>query len=365
MFITVPHFFLGALSDITQSQTDELITGTLDQYKTEVINHTALEIPVYRFFLASPHKQTVTGGHRIRFPVQLDKNDSFAWFGLNDNFDPQPKKILGWGHVTLKQGAGDVTIEDLEEWMNSGPGKIVDITKQKVADLEQSIKENLNRNAWSDGTGSGGKEPTGLTGWIPNTPTTGTWMGFDISTNYWPRIWYWDNATYGPHSLTSPTGSAVQAVGAIGDISDGFANIIPYLDNLWASIAKDQNASDIFHITDLQTQLAYFQIPLRCKGFDIGVHDSNFNMGIPTAHYMGAPVLSDTIENGAISGEWRTVNTRYYYMIVDGAHFFEWVGPRHPYNALRTARYLVVRFAFVNTYPRKQGLLTGITAWTA
>lgn len=362
----VSAIFSKAVSaDLTQSQKDEIIATTLDKTDTQLINQTLLSNDMYNFFVNSPHKETVTGGHRIRFPFVIDTNDSYGWWGLGDTLSPQTQKILAWGHATLRQGAGNVTIEDLEEWMNSGPGAFVKMLQAKVDSLSQGIKNTLNTNAWSDGTGSGSKEVTGLQGHLPSSPITGTYMGFPRATEYWSRIWYDDGATVGPHDLDNPTGNAVQAVGAIGDISDGYPLIIDKLNNLWRSIANDENPSDMFHITDAQTMLWYKRIPFYCKGFDIGIHEGDLNIGIKRPSFMGAPIIDDVINQGAVAGEWRTVNMQYYKMYIDGPRFFKWVGPRSPYNALRTSRYLVVRFQFVCTYPRKQGILTGITTWQA
>jgi len=355
-----------AYADITQGQKDELLATTLQLQETELIKHTYLENPIYVFFSNSRYTKKVKGGHEIRFPVVLDKSDTFDWFGVGSTFNPQPKKILGWSHTELKQGAGHVTFEDVELWQASGPGNFVGMVEAKTEELEQSIGESLNLTAWGDGTEDGGLAPTGLTGHIPNPPTSGTYMGHDLSTENWGRCWYNDNETIGPHSLTSPTGNAPHTEGAIGDISDRYPLIIDSLNLMYAScVSNSDNKSDIFHITDLQTQLWYKQIPFRCPGFDIGVTEGPFNIGIETAHFMGSPIIPDTVDNGAIEGEWRMVNMRYYNMYIDTDHFFKWVGPRSPYNALRTSKYLVVRFQWVNKFPRKQGLLVGIATWQA
>jgi len=370
MFTTIFGFAasvgLNIITDITQSQKDELIATTLPMMEKDLINHTMLEIPAYQIFLQSPYKKSMTGGYEIRFPFVIDKPDNFEWFGLGDSFSPQPKKVLGWGHTTLKQGAGDVTIEDLETWMNSGPGAFINMVKVKTDVLVQSVKETLSQVAWSDGTGSGGMEPIGLTGHLPANPITGTYMGFNRANEFWSRIWYNDGVTVGPHSLTAPTGAAVNVEGAIGDISDAYPLIIDALNLMHRSCTtKGENAKDIFHITDAQTKLWYLQIPFRCRGMDIGVYDGKMNLGLNTPTFHNSPILDDTIENGAIAGEWRRVNTKYYVMYFDAAHFFKWVGPRHPYNALREANYLVVRFQWVNTYPRRQGFLSGFADWQA
>ena len=326
--------FDAVISDITQSQKDELLATTLQLQETELIKHTYLENPIYAFFSNSRYTKKVKGGHEFRFPVVLDKSDTFDWFGVGSTFNPQPKKILGWSHAELKQGAGHVTFEDVELWQASGPGNFVGMVEEKTEELEQS--------------------------------TSGTYMGHDLSTEYWGRCWYNDNETIGPHSLTDPTGNAPHTEGALGDISEHYPLLVDTLNLMYAScVSNSDNKSDIFHITDLQTELWYKQIPFRCPGFDIGVTAGPFNIGIETAHFMGSPIIPDTVANGAVAAEWRMVNMRYYTMYIDTDHFFKWVGPRSPYNALRTSKYLVVRFQWVNKFPRKQGLLVGIATWQA
>jgi len=350
---------------LTQSQTDELIATTLDKYETELMNQTILDIPIYQAFLNGKYKKAVSGGHRIRFPFVKDKNDSFGWWGLNDTFNPQPKDILGWGYATLKQGAGDVTIEDLLTWMNSGEGKFEDIMQAKMDSLTQATKETLNVVAWGDGTDSA-KEPTGITGHIPSSPTTGTYMGFPRSTNYWARVWFDDGETVGPHSLDNPvSGATPQAVGKIGDISEKYAYIIDKLDECFEGCAKNESPSDLMLLTDLQTLLWYKMIPTRCQT-DIGIKSNgNFDVGYEVPHFRGIPIISDTVEMGAVSGEMRMINLKYYRLYYDKDHMFKWVGPRSPYNALRRAWYLVVRFQWVCLMPRKMGYETGISTWAS
>lgn len=366
--------FLGILGlvsravygDITQSQTDEIIATTLDRYSRELINHTVLEMPIYNEFIDSPYRESVKGGHRFRYPVVIDKHDSFAWFGPNDTFSPQPKEILAWTYAELKQGIADFAIDDIYLWMNEGEGKMIDMLKTQTDSLEQHVKESLGQSIWYDGTEYAGKDPTGLKGHIPNTPCSGTYMGFSRVTNYWNRVWYYDSASpVGPHSLTAPTGNSPTAIGAIGDISDGYPLILDYLDEMWSGMAKGEGASDLISITDEQTMLWYTQIPRHCKGYEIPVHDGPLKLGTPTPYFKGSPIYGDLEQNGCPTGEWRVINKKYYNLIVDTSHFFQWVGPRSPYNALKRAWYLVVRFQWVNKYPRKHGIISGITSWQA
>lgn len=356
----------AVMSDITQSQQDEIIATTLDRTSKELIDHTILQLPLYNEFLQPSNRKNVKGGHRFRYPIVRDKIDSFSWFGPNDTFSPQPKEILAWTYGELKQGIDDFAIDDVYLWMNEGEGKLIDILQTRMNSLEQNVRESLARAIWADGTEYAGKDPTGLKGHLPNTPTTGTYMGFSRVTNYWTRIWYYDSASpIGPHSLTAPTNNAPTAIGAMGDISDRYPLILDYLDILRAGVYKDESPGDIIHVTDEQTSLWYTQIPRRCPGYEVPVLDGPLNLGTPVPYFNKSPIYSDLEANGCPTGEWRTINKKYYQMIVDTSHFFQWVGPRSPYNAFKRAWYLVVRFQWVNLFPRKHGILTGLATWQA
>jgi len=356
---------------LTLDQKDELVASTFDRMSPEIINHTILGIPIYRRLLESPYRQTVTGGYRVRFPIVIDNNESFGWFGWGHTFDPQPREIMAWSYATLKQGAGDYTIEWLEKQINSGPEAFVSLVNAKKQDLIQSVRQTLNNNAWGDGTGAGATEPTGLQGNITATPTSGTYLGFDRSTEFWARPWYFNGAsiaasTHGPHDLNAPQDNSPVALGAVGDISDKYALIEDYLQVAWDSILMDgESAADVFHAVDTKLYHDYLKIPRYCPGYELGVHDGTFNLGYTGVTFMGAPIIHDTEINGAPSYEWRIVNTKYMPMIVDGSAFFEWVAPRSPYDALVTAQFLLVRFQVVDTFPRKHALLNGLSTWQA
>jgi hypothetical protein len=354
-------------SDITQSQTDEIVATTLDRYSKELINHTIMEMPLYSEFLETGNRISVSGGHRFRYPIVNKTMDKFSWFGPNDTFSPQDEKLFAWTYADLKQGISHFAIDDVYLWQNEGEGKIADILQQRMNSLEQNVRESLGVTIWSDGTEHAGKDPSGLKAHIPNTPTTGSYMGFSRVINYWARPWYYDSASpVGPHSLTAPTNNSPTSMGAIGDISDGYPLVLDYLDLMWKGLGEGQSPSDLISVTDAQTALWYSQIPRHCKGVEIPVYDrQKLMLGTPIPMFNGSPVFGDLEQNGAPTGEWRVINKKYYRMIVDTSHFFQWVGPRSPYNALKRAWYLVVRFQWVDLFPRRHGIMTGISTWQA
>lgn len=354
---------------ITYSQKDEIVATTLEKMTTEVINHTILANPIYSKMVNSPYRQSVSGGYRIRYPIIIDNNESFAWFGWGGEIDPQRKEILGWSHSTLMQAAGNYVIEWLEEQINSGPGAFVNMMNAKKQDLINSINNALNRNAWGDGTEAAGLEPVGLRGNIPSTPNSGTYNGFSRVTEFWSRVWYLNgttfaNSTHGPHDLDAPQDNTPVACGAIGDISEKYNLLEDRLQVGWDSImTQGESPADMFHAVDYATYHDWLKTPKYCPGYDFGIHDGSFNLGWEGVTFMGAPIIPDTTGMGAPSGEWRMANGKYMPMVVDEKAFFDWVPPKTPYNALVTAYLILLRFCVVNTFPRRHAFFGGITTW--
>jgi len=350
---------------LTLAQTNEIVASTMEKYETELINQTIMATPTWEWFLRSPRRKTLSGGYRIRLPVIRQNSDNFMWFGMGDTFNPQRQEILGWSYATIKQGAGDVTLEYLELLQNSGEGQFVSLLEAKIGEVEQTVKQNLNTVVWGDGTEHGGKSPVGLTGHISTSPATGTYLGWSRATEYWTRPWFWNNVNYGPHPKDQDPsgGTSLQPVGAMINLTSHYPTIWTNLTSLWnGCVTQGDDVNGIFFITDLATHEWYEQIPARCPGFEIPSYEGTFNSGITNITYKKRPIMWDTVENGAPSGELRLVNSNYMVMYVDSSNFFKWTDWRSPYDALVQAKFLLVRFALVDLMPSKHGLLTGITA---
>src|SRR5207344_2992478 len=105
----------------------------------------------------------------------------------------------------------------LEQLMNSGPERMIDLLESRINVGESSMANLIAISLYSDGTGSGGKEIDGLAKQVATDPTTGAPGGIDRAT--WQ---FWRNKVF---KATTTGGAATTAL-----------NIGDYMNALWAQL---------------------------------------------------------------------------------------------------------------------------------
>jgi len=93
-----------------------------------------------------------------------------------------PQEGITAAEYQWKQLAASIAISGIEEAKNRGTEAIIKLLNAKIMQAEESIKESLNYQLFSDGTGNGGKDFGGLSAIVDATGTIG---GIDQSTNSW------------------------------------------------------------------------------------------------------------------------------------------------------------------------------------
>jgi hypothetical protein len=374
---SLTSLLLGANENPSAEITDEIIATTLDTYtNTVVIDQLVLALPFLNRIMASPHNKAQNGGHRIRVPLRTRKTDGLYSFGMTDTITPQRKPVITHAWATFKQVLAYVRFNWVEERMNAGSGKVIDIISERMAATIQDAKEDFQNMLWSDGTGNAAKDFMGIQGLIPTDPRTGVIMGYDraVDGNQWWRNWYWDGSTFGPHPIDAePGGGAPNAVGAFGTFSSGaggtgqgVANIFKLLETGWNSVMQGETPGDVFFISDQATYEYYSSgYMLHQHNAEIPVNEDIVKFGFGGAMYKNAPWIFDTVENGAPSGELRLINTKYNYLVKDSGGWFVWTPFREPFNQLDRAKFLLIRGNMIMSYPRKSAVWQGITDWTA
>jgi hypothetical protein len=133
--------------------------------------------------------QTVDGGSSIVQELSFAENGTFQWYSGYDKLDISPSEVLDYAEYAWKQAAVAVSISGLDELRNSGRERMIDLITQRVKNAEATMKNNVSTGLYSDGTGTGGKQITGLGAAVPTTPTTGTYGGINRATwSFWQPV---------------------------------------------------------------------------------------------------------------------------------------------------------------------------------
>jgi hypothetical protein len=151
----------------------------------------------------------------------------------------------------------------------------------------------LAASIYSDGTGSGGKEVTGLNAAVPSNPTTGTYGGIDRATwTFWQSKLY-DFSTAGV--TPPPTGAQMQTG----------------LNTLWASLVRGSDRPDLIVLDSAYWGIYTASLQANQRFTDPSVG----SLGFPSLKFMDADVVLD----GGIGGFCPAntgfmLNTKYLFM---------------------------------------------------
>jgi hypothetical protein len=171
-----------------------------------------------------------TGGEYIRQTLAYAENSTYTHYRGAERLNISEVSILSAAKFDIKQVALSVTMNGLEEVMNAGEAKLIDLFQTKSMVLKGTFENNFETDLFSAGTASGGKQIGGLQSLVADTPTSGTVGGINAATYSW-----WRNVSY---DASSDGGAATSA-----------ANIKTYLDNVMLQTRRGQDIPD-FLIAD-------------------------------------------------------------------------------------------------------------------
>lgn len=119
-------------------------------------------------------KEEADGGRLIEFPVEFAENSTFKSYDEMETLDTTRINVFDCARYEWKTHAGTVVFSDLEKLRTQASAGKFDYIEEKLNNAKDSHIADINRAAYGDGTGNGGKNIEGLSKLIPTDPTTGT-----------------------------------------------------------------------------------------------------------------------------------------------------------------------------------------------
>ena len=222
--------------------------------------------------------KTFSGGSKILQELSFAENTNAGFYSGYDILPVGVSDVLSAAEFDIKQAAVPVVISGLELLQNSGKEQMIDLLESRINVAEATMKNLLSRGIYSDGTGSGGKEITGLDAAVPVDPTTGTYGGIDRAT--WT---FWQSQV----SSLALDPTTIQAA----------------MNGLWASLTRGTDVPDLIVMDNVMWEkyVASLQAQQRFHQAEVG------DLGFPTLKFMGTDVCLD----GGIGGN-ATVQTAYF-----------------------------------------------------
>lgn len=215
----------------------ELITSTLEKRQRVATDNMKKNVPLFDFLNKKGNVQTFSGGRTIIREIEYAANSTVMNYSGYELLDPTPQDILTAAEFSIKQKAVAITMSGLEKLQNAGKEQIINLAAVRYKNAEKSMINSLGGDCFSDGTGSDGKQLTGLQSAIADT-STGTYGGISRSTYTW-----WKNIS---KSASTDFGAGIDA-----------SNILDYINRCQILSTRDGDLTDVIFADNTYYQHAW------------------------------------------------------------------------------------------------------------
>ncbi len=269
----------------------EILTTTLESrnkdFADNVTNNNALLARLNQKGNVKP----VTGGNVILEELEYAENSTFQFYTGYEILDISPSDVFTAAEYAWKQANVNVSASGLEvDVQNSGKEAVIPLLEKRIANAKRTAANKMSESVYSDGTGSSGKELTGLQAIVADDPTTGTVGGIDRSDSL---NTFWRNQTSGD----------------VAGIDTTAATLRTEMQAMWLETKRGRDTVDLIP-TD-QTLYSVFWDSLT----DIQriASDSEATAGFETLKYVTADVIYDG-DSGIAANHMYFLNTDYIYL---------------------------------------------------
>ncbi|QQM14869.1 major capsid protein [Stenotrophomonas phage BUCT555] len=246
----------------------DIIATTIESRSKKVADNVTKNNALLAKLSQRGRMKTFSGGRLIYEELSFAENGNAGWYSGYDLLPVAAQDVLSAAQFDIRQAACPVVISGLEMLQNAGPEQMIDLLSSRLDVAESTMRNLICGGIYSDGTGSGGKEITGLNAAVPLDPTTGTYGGIDRATwNFW----------------RSKVNNSTDAT-----------NIQTKMNALWASLVRGSDRPDLIVVDNVvwQAYLASLQAQQRFMSSGEG------NLGFPSIKFMDCDVVLD----GGIGG---------------------------------------------------------------
>lgn len=212
-----------------------------------------------------------------------------------DVIDITPNSPLTAAQFDIKQYAAAVTISGLEELQNASKEAIIDLLEGRIKVAEAQMMNSLSSGIYSDGTGNGGKNITGLQAAVADTPTN---TYGSISRSTWA---FWKNISF---DATTDGGAAATA-----------SNIQSYMNRVALQLVRGTDAADLA-VADNNYYRAYLE---SLQAIQRMTSEKMAAAGFTSLKYYGAGKEMDVVLDGGIGG---SIPSNHMYFLNTNYLFF-------------------------------------------
>jgi hypothetical protein len=247
----------------------DIVATTIQSRTRKIADNVTKNNGLLTWVDAGGNSKPISGGNVIFQELSFAENGNAGYYSGYDLLPVAAQDVISAAEFDIKQAACPVIISGLEQLQNAGREQMIDLMEGRLSVAESSMANLLSGGIYSDGTGSGGKQVTGLDVAVSDTPSVGVYGGIDPAA--YP---FWENQ-YETADLDPTT-------------VDNAMNL------MWASLVRGMDRPNLIvmdnefwsiYVASLQSQQRFNSAGSATRGF-------------PTIKYMDADCMLD----GGIGG---------------------------------------------------------------
>lgn len=260
------------------SSISDIVATTIQSRSHAIADNVTQNNAVLTYLKKGGNVKTFSGGSSILQEISFQANGNAGYYSGYDILPVAAQDVISAAEYQIKQVAVPVVISGLEQLQNSGKEQIIDLLEGRLAVAEASMANLVANGIYSDGTGSGGKQITGLGAAVPVVPTN-TYGGIDRT------VWtFWKNQVVDTSGITAAT---VQAS----------------WNSLYAKLVRGNDSPNLI-LVDNATWQIYMNSLQAIQRFQ---NTMSADAGFTSVKYMN----SDVVLDGGIGGN-APVNTAFF-----------------------------------------------------
>lgn len=267
----------------------DIVATTIQSRTRQIADNVTKNNAILSRLNARGKVRTFSGGNVILEELSFAENPNAGFYSGYDLLPVAAADVISAAEYQIKQFAVPVVISGLEQLQNAGREQMIDLMEARINVAESTMANQLSTSIYSDGTGDGGKEITGLDAAVATDPSTGTYGG--INRANWA---FWRNYAF---DANVDGGAAISS-----------SNIQVYMNAVWANLVRGSDRPDLIVMDN--AMWAYYMGSLQPQ--QRFTDPAQANLGFPTIKFMDADVVLD----GGIGGACPTktaffLNTKY------------------------------------------------------
>jgi len=276
----------------------ELVTTTLRNRTRTIANSVLDNNAILKKLNQRGNVRPFDGGRTIVEPVFYADNSTYQRYSGYDVLDITPSDVITAAEYDIKQVAVAVSMSGTEMIQNSGKEAIIDWLGARMQNAEDSMKNGLSADMYSNGTASGGKQIGGLQLLVADSPGSGIVGGINrLTWSFW-RNYAFDATTNGGAPVTA-------------------ANIQSYMQTVGSNIVRGSDVPDLI-IADNNYFNAY-NSSLQAIQRISSTGNTTAGAGFPSLKWYGIGADCDVVLDGGVGGNCPTnhmyfLNTKYLFL---------------------------------------------------